>query len=682
MRSMKHVAPPAAAETFASILERRLSRRDALAAGLTATVSVGIAGALPVASATAKPAGRAAALPRLEPSTRDALLLAPGYRYDVVAGWGDPITTRSTGFAADSRRTLAWLDSRAAERQAASFGENCDAIAYFPTSGQSSARGVLCVNHEYVVAELAFAGLPADAKTRARERRRWIEAHPQAVAWMQAAHGVSVIEVERGLRGWRTRPGGRLARRITANTPCGIMGPARGADLMRTVADPSGTRALGTFANCAGGKTPWGTYLTAEENIQDYFGGAEALAAAGIDEATRAAHARWPLLRHSAYGWEWVDPRFDLLREPREPLRHGWIVEIDPRDPAAPPRKRTALGRFCHEGANTIVARDGRVVAYMGDDAKFEHVYKFVTRGRFDPANPGANRDLLDEGTLYAARFDASGRGRWLPLVHDENGPLNTAAGFRSQADVVIKCRAAASLLGATPMDRPEDVEPSPLTGRVYVALTKNGDREPGARGFMYGREVDFDPNPANPRPDNDFGHIVEMIEDGDDATGETFSWNVFLLAGDPRVPGGRFLTQPEDIAAGRLARGDTYYAGFPDRSQVSPLACPDNLGFDPQGRLWIVTDAEAGLVANNGCYVVPTQGPDRGLLRQIASGPVGSEVCGCEFTPDGRTLFLAIQHPGEGGVVERPVSHWPDGGSRQPRSAVVAVTREDGQPL
>jgi secreted PhoX family phosphatase len=493
---------------------------------------------------------------------------------------------------------------------------------------------------------------------------------------------VSVLEVRRGMRGWRVVQSAPATRRVTANTPIEISGPARGAPLMQTAADPGGTRALGTFANCAGGKTPWGTYLTAEENIQDYFGGARTWAgSADADEATKRAYRRWPLRERSAYGWDTVDPRFDVRREPREALRHGWIVEIDPQDPTAAPRKRTALGRFCHEGANTILTKDGRVAAYMGDDARFEYVYKFVTRDRFDPKDRAANRDLLDHGTLHVARFDADGRGEWLPLVHDERGPLNSAAGFASQAEVVIRCREAADVLGATPMDRPEDVEPSPVTGRVYMALTKNDSRAPERREFM-GRNIDLGPNAANPRPKNDFGHIVELIEDGDDAASSRFAWNVFLLAGDPRNGAARFLTRAEDLTAGQLAREDVYYAGYADRGAVSPIACPDNLGFDPSGRLWVVTDADTALIGNNGCFVVPTTGPDRGRLTQVLSAPVGAEVCGCEFTPDGKTLFLSIQHPGEGGTVDAPASHWPDGGGLPARSAVIAVSREDGAPL
>ncbi|MEY2625665.1 MAG: hypothetical protein RL412_1440 [Pseudomonadota bacterium] len=656
---------------FGELLARRLSRRDFVATG---SVAAAVAGALPaVASASNSSLSHQRVFKSVGPTREDRVLLSPGLRHDVLIGWGDPLFKDDPGLTSRDIRSIDWLDARAAAKQEKRFGTNNDALAFF-VSPKKRSSGVLCVNHEYVVPELSFAGFSKD-------REAWVRAHPEAVAWMQAAHGVSVLDLERGLRGWRVVRGGPSTRRITANTPMQIMGPARGDTLLQTNADPSGTTVLGTFANCAGGKTPWGTYLTAEENIQDYFGGARSWAESSADDATKLAYRRWPLRERSAFGWDLIDKRFDVRREPREALRHGWIVEIDPLDPSSIPKKRTALGRFCHEGANTILTADGRVAAYMGDDTKFEYVYKFVTRDRFNPKDRAANLDLLDHGTLYVARFDAEGRGEWLPLVHDENGLLNSRNGFRSQAEVVIKCRAAADILGATPMDRPEDVEPSPITGRVYMALTKNGDRAI-RRGDFMGREINLGPNFANPRPQNDFGHIVELIEDNDDASSKRFSWNVFLLAGDPRNASAKFLTQAEQVLPGRLAREDVFYGGFTDRSQVSPIACPDNLGFDPTGRLWIVTDADEELIGNNGCFVVPTSGPDRGLLKQIMSAPVGAEVCGCEFTPDGTTLFLSIQHPGEGGTVDNPVSHWPDGQELPARSAVIAISRDDGSPL
>jgi len=381
---------------------------------------------------------------------------------------------------------------------------------------------------------------------------------------------------------------------------------------------------------------------------------------------------------HSLYGWENVHARFDLAQEPREPFRFGWIVEIDPRDPTRRPVKRTALGRFAHEGATPVVAHDGRVAVYMGDDDRFEYIYKFVSRNRFDPKNSQANWGLLDSGTLYVARFDASGRGQWLPLVYDPKGPLNKDAGFHDQAEVLIKARAAAHILGATPMDRPEDIEVHPHTGRIYVACTRNDSRTSEAAVRTYaGRDVDYAPNAANPRSKNQYGHIIEIREEGDDHTALEFSWEVFILAGDPKR--GRLITNLEDLQPAKLSSEDTYFGGYANASELSAIGSPDNLGFDQAGNLWIVTDGAQVLGMNDGCWVCPTTGPERGKLQQFMSGPIGAEICGVQFTPDNETLFFSIQHPGENGSVEEPKSHWPDGGTSQPRASVIAVRREGG---
>ncbi|HEY5809265.1 MAG TPA: PhoX family phosphatase, partial [Povalibacter sp.] len=471
----------------------------------------------------------------------------------------------------------------------------------------------------------------------------------------------------------------RFNRRITANTAIDVGGPARGSALMCTKADPTGTRVIGTFSGCAGGETPWSTYLTAEENIQDFFANMAALkTSAGADSFVVDAHRRWRMWgKDSPNAWEVTDARFDLTQEPHEPFRFGWIVEIDPHDPQRTPVKRTALGRFAHEGASPVIAKDGRIAVYMGDDDKFEHVYKFVSSGKFDPKHPGANRDLLDSGTLYVARFDANGSGRWLPLVHDPKGPLNATAGFRDQGDVLVKTRAAATVLGATPMDRPEDVEANPITGRIYISCTYNELRSPEAKATTYaGRELNSGPDAANPRGGNRWGHIIEIHEHGDDHTGLEFDWEVFLLAGDPR--GGKLITDVKELRPG-MDPNSTYFAGYANAADLSPIGAPDNIGFDPDGNLWIVTDGAQPGKTNNGCYVCPTAGPDRGKLQQFMSGPVGAEICGCQFSRDGKTLFLSIQHPGEGGSVASPISHWPDGPGTQPRATVIAVRKVDG---
>jgi uncharacterized protein len=661
--------------SFEAVLKARLSRRSVVT-GAAATVGLAACAHVPTdrAGSTAPPS-----FTSVPPQNNDAFVVADGYRHNLVARWGDSIVTGTPDF--DTRRMASsdWLDAGAAAAQERQFGTNADAVGYFQQVAGRAARGLVCVNHEYVNGELLWpghrgAGMPLEP------RIAWMNKHPNAVAFMQAAHGVSVTQLFRDSSGWTRDLSARENRRITARTPMDIHGPARGHALMRTNADPTGTRVLGTFANCSAGKTPWGTYLTSEENVDDYFGGGKTLRDTSKNAALHDAYRRFPLRENSFYGWDHQDPRFDARAEPHEALRFGWMVEIDPHDPRSIPRKRTALGRFQHEGANTLVGKTGHVAAYMGDDEKFEYIYKFVTRDRFDAKNPAANRDLLDHGTLYCARFDADGTGEWMPLVHDENGPLNSRAGFADQGDVVIKVRAAADLLGATPMDRPEDVEPSPVTGRIYIPCTKSEDRGVAKTDEWFGRTTPTAVNAANPRPDNRSGHIIEMTEAGDDATATRFEWNVFMLAGDPAA--GRYIVDARDIAAGALTPSDTYFAGYPNRAEQTTIHCPDNLGIDPQGRLWIVTDTDDRSRPNNGCFVVPTSGPQRGLLKQLASGPNGCEVCGCEFTPDGRTLFLTIQHPGEGGTLDKPRSHWPDGNGLPARAALLAVEREDGGPV
>jgi secreted PhoX family phosphatase len=465
-----------------------------------------------------------------------------------------------------------------------------------------------------------------------------------------AAVGFSIVEIAKEGNTWRVVQDSRYNRRISTNAPMRISGPAAGHPRMRTSADPSGTKSLGTFNNCAGGTTPWHTMLTAEENIQNYFSGDP------TKGPEAGARKRFNMSGKGRYAdWGRYFDRFNLDKEPNEPNRFGWIVEIDPYDPNHTSVKRTALGRCAHECATHAVSHDGRVAIYSGDDARMEYVYKFVTEGRFNPANREANRDLLDRGTLYAARFESNGKMRWLPLVQGQ-GRLTAENGFNSQADVLIETRRAAELAGATPMDRPEDVEAHPATGRVYVVMTFNESRKPDQI------------NPANPRADNKFGHIIEIVPPlagGKPDHGATeCDWGFFLLGGDPANP----------------AHAARYGAPVTANGWV---AAPDNLAFDPKGRIWISTDGQDDAAGfNDSLYAAPTSGPNRGATRCFFNGPRGSEVCGPEFTPDGRTLFLAIQHPGDekGSTFDKPSTRWPDfRGDMPPRSAVVAITKSDG---
>jgi uncharacterized protein len=647
--------------TLQALLARRLNRRRLLEGGAR-LAALGVA-ARSVYGQTGEASGLS--FPRVQPSKADAVIVPVGYRADVVLRWGDALFADGAAFDSAAVAQGALLRPEAAAAQARQFGYNCDGIGLFALGAD---RQLLCVNHEYPTPALKFPGW-----VEAREARAvgpFVRERPSVVAYMQAAVGLSVVELVRGPK-WGYVRDSRYNRRITAHTAMEIAGPARGHALL----NPRGERvplAFGTLGNCAAGTTPWRTYVTAEENVDDYFGNG---GAATLDAVTELAHRRFGLrVRDSAHRWEYADSRFDVAANPAELLKFGWIVELDPFDPASRPKKRTALGRFKHESATTVLAADGRAVVYMGDDQQFEYFYKFVSRGRFDPTRPDTNRDLLDEGTLYVARLDDDGRGEWLPLVHGEHPELTTERGFASQGDVVLRCREAADRLGATPLDRPEDVAVNPRTGHVYLSCTENLGRDEG-EAVVAGRTLDTRTDRASPRAPNPAGHIVEFIERGSDAAATSFRWEIFLLAGAP--------SRQELVAAlpaehsGSLAANVTYFGGATNVDELSAFANPDNLGFDSDGNLWIVTDGNQPGGNNDGCFACPTEGPERGQVRQFMSGPIGAEVCGCEFTAEGSTLFLTLQHPGEAGSATNPQSHWPDGGDAAPRPSVVAVEPE-----
>lgn len=561
-------------------------------------------------------------------SSRDGLRVPPGYVASVIAPWGDPVGVPG--------RLPAWKPdgSNSAADQEVQLGMHHDGIHYFPLQG--SERGLLAMNHEYVDDGLLH---PDGIKTWSAEK----------VRKAQAAHGVAVVEVERRRDGWQVVAPSRYARRFTAYTPFAVGGPAAGHPLMRTAADPEGRTVLGTLNNCASGMTPWGTYLSGEENWAGYFDGGDNLT---------ADQQRWGLRKAGWARWAEHDARFDTRRHPNEFHRFGWVVEIDPLDPTSTPVKRTALGRAAHEGAWVAVTKDGRAVVYSGEDARFEYIYKFVSRDRIQPGGAKANATLLDHGTLYVARFDADGTGRWLPMVHGQ-GPLTPANGFADPAEVLIKTRQAADRLGATKMDRPEWLAIDPTSGWVYCTLTNNSARgQPGQPG----------PDAANPRANNVFGQIIRWKEDGD-FDGATFAWNHLLLAGDP--------AQARPEAKGNV-RGDIF-------------ACPDGLAFDARGVLWIQTDAHAtqmykGEFANVGSNQMLACDPATGEVRRFLTGPVNCEITGCTLTPDGRTMFVNIQHPGETpsdrSDPEEPTkfSAWPNlPPNSRPRSATVVIRKADG---
>jgi len=612
------------------------ARRVWLQGGLGAALAAALA---PMAGALSGCASAAVAGPKLgfksiSPSTADAIVVPEGYVAEAIAPWGDPVGLPGAmpAFRPDAGNSAA--------EQALQLGMHHDGIHFYPL-GDDGRRGLLAMNHEYIDDGLLHSdGL----KTWPAEKTRK----------GQAAHGVSVIEVALQDGRWQVVRPSRFARRFTATTPFAVSGPAAGHPMLKTAADPAGRTVLGTLNNCASGTTPWGTYLSGEENFAGYFDG---------PEQPDAHQKRWGLRKATWYRWHEHDERFDAKKHPNEFNRFGWIVEIDPMDPTSTPVKRTALGRAAHEGATVAVTRDGRAVVYSGEDARFEYIYKFVSRDRIAPAGNGltaaqANRTLLDHGTLYVARFDADGSGRWLPLVQG-SGPLSAANGFADQGEVVVKARQASDALGATKMDRPEWVAVDAKTREVFCALTNNS-----ARGQSGQPGVDA----ANPRANNVMGQIIRWVDDGD-FDGTTLRWNHLLLAGDPAN------ARPE--AQGNL-RGDLF-------------ACPDGLTVDARGVLWIQTDVgptamNKGEMVRIGNNQMLACDPATGEVRRFLTGPVGCEITGCTLTPDGRTMFVNVQHPGESpGERSDPAaptrfSNWPDGpGAGRPRSATVVIRRRDG---
>lgn len=527
------------------------------------------------------------------------LHIVDGYNAQTLIRWGDKIGSNAPDWNPHKQT---------AKAQSQQFGYNNDFCAFFPLpkGSENSDHGILCINHEYPTSGLMHPDKP----------NRKIE--------MEAV-GCSVFEVEKTDGEWVV--GTNYNRRITArSTLMEVTGDAAGHPRLQTNADPTGTNVIGTLNNCAGGKTPWGTYLTCEENIDDFF--------AGKNENDTRNNKRMGIGSSSQHKWETVDDRFDLSIEPNEPNRFGWVVEIDPYAPNSMPKKRTSLGRFKHEGATCVLAPDNHVVVYLGDDERFEYLYKFITHDVYDPANP--NPDLLDEGTLYVAQFSEE-KLRWIPLQYGA-APLNETNGFASQADVVIEARTAAELMGATPMDRPEDVQTNPHTGKVYVALTNNIKR--------------VMTNDANPRSINLNGHILELSPPSKngkpDHAALTYNWEIFLLAGD---------------------------------GNAAELSCPDNVAFDKAGNLWITSDGNYKTTGRaDGIFACATEGENKAKVKRFLKSPVGSEVCGPEFTPDGKTLFCCIQHPGEGSSFANPSTRWPDfDENTPPRPSVVAITKKDG---
>jgi len=579
----------------------------------------------------------------------DMVSVPVGYSARVFVAWGDALS-HGTNWDPATEMTEA--------QQLGSYGAHTDGMHFFPFPAEparaGNMHGLLVSNSEYNDPGLVHATPSYSSDEMTAER----------VDTQLAAHGVNVVEALRPARkgDWKIKRPSRLARRITGKTPMTLSGPAAGHAMLQTPADPSGMRVLGTLNNCANGYTPWGTYLTCEENFNGYFGTTDAA-------FVQTPHEKRYGVSKGGFGYRWheADPRFDLRaggQVSNEPNRFGWVVEIDPFDPKSTPVKRTALGRFKHEGAWVVVDDNDNLAVYMGDDERFEYVYKFVSARPFDKhcgqrRMKARHRDMLDHGTLYAARFNADGSGEWLALVHGENG-LTAANGFADQGEVLIRARAAADLLGATKMDRPEWGAVHPHSREVYMTMTNNTARSAA--------QIDA----ANPRAKNTHGHIIRWREAGNRVTATAFEWDLFVQAGDS--------SDANPDLQGNI-NGDDY-------------GSPDGLWFDRDGRLWIQTDqagTATGAYANIGGNVMLCADVASGETRRFLTAPPNAEVTGVTSTPDGKSMFVGIQHPGEdwtAGFTEN--SSWPDNGANgpttasasgpaKPRSAVVVITKNDG---
>lgn len=561
-------------------------------------------------------------------------LVAPDHEASVLIRWGDPIFEDAAEFDPYNQ------SAHAQEQQ---FGFNNDFIGYWPLGEQQNGekRALLCINHEYPATRMMFPNIKADYPEQLAAEYVEIE---------KAATGCSIIEIEKVGGTWRVNRSSIYNRRIsTRSTEFTLSGPAAGHKRLKTSADSTGTNVIGTMNNCAGGMTPWGTYLSCEENINSHFSGQLEEGHPETENYQRYA------IPAGYFQWGKHDARFDVSKEPNEPNRFGWVVEINPLDPHSTPKKRTALGRFKHEGAENVIAPDGRLVVYMGDDQRFDYLYKFVTRDKVNLEDLSANQDLLDHGTLYVAKFADNGHVLWMALEHGK-GPLNADNGFYSQADVLIETRRAADLLDATPMDRPEDVVPNAKTGKIYVMLTNNTRRTADKT------------DAANPRGPNTFGHIIEISEPDKNFASTQSRWDFLIKAGDPDKP---------EVEA--LWHRETSKDGW--------LASPDNGVFDPDHRLWVSTDQgdKSRLSGtNDGLWALETEGALRGKGKMFFRCPDGAELCGPVFSQTGESLFVAVQHPGEDDEMttnfDAPLTRWPDFQENMPpRPSIVLIQRKGG---
>ena len=601
---------------FDRVVESAISRR-----GFLSVLAVGTATFLTGTSALTGRADAAAdrfGFAQVAANGNDDITVPEGFTSSPVVNWGDPLWSNAPEFD--------WSVRGTAEQQKMAFGDNNDGMSVMSIGDKT----VLVINQEYTNRDIANA-----------HRESKLPETDDDVLKGMLAHGVTVVEIAEVDDGtWGVVKDSPLNRRITPQTEMEITGPAAGHDLLKTAADATGTKSLGTWNNCANGETPWGTYLACEENFNGYFRSADK------EMEVPAALKRYGVgVDDWGYSWAQIDDRFDISKTPNEPNRAGYVVEIDPADPTSTPKKRTALGRFKHENADVVVNKDGRVVVYMGDDERGEFLYRYVSNGVYSAG--GSTDDLLVDGTLYAAVFSDDGRGKWAELSEEATG--------MTKAEIAVHSRMAGSKVGATTMDRPEWVTSNPNKAEVYVALTNNKNR-----GIKPNKGGDATPvGGPNPREGNKYGQIVRWMPDGEDHAAEGFDWNIFVLAGNPAVH------SDANAGSSNVNAGNMFNS-------------PDGIAFDSKGILWIQTDGNYSNeddFAGQGNNQMLAADTETGEIRRFLVGPISCEVTGLSFSPDRKTMFVGVQHPGEKG---KP-SHWPYGGDTVPRSGVVAVKREDG---
>ena len=550
------------------------------------------------------------------PAYADNTIHVPeGYEWDILVRWGDPLFSDAPEFDHASGGAEVGSDRI--------FGENTDGMELFVVKG----RQLIAVNHEY-----------ANRKTNLPNAEDGVPTNISDVKKLQNLQGVSVIEVAVMDGKWQVVQDSPYNRRITHNTPMRLAGIAAGSDLLKTEAGKTGTTALGTLNNCGAGITPWGTYLTCEENFNGYFGSTDKDAELPDDfKRYGIGHDDW------GYNYYSYDDRFDISKNPHEPRRAGYIVEIDPSDPESVPVKRTSLGRFKHENAALALAYDGRVVVYMGDDERGEYLYKYVSNGFYAP---GMNADsLLDDGNIFVARFNHDGSGEWVELTSELTG--------MTDAEIRIFTRMAASKASATTMDRPEWVAVNPHAVEAYCCLTNNKNR--GIKPNKGGDDTSV--NGPNPRAENKYGQIVRWWPDNDDHGDTAFTWDLYVMAGNPEVH-------------------DDANAGSENVNSGNLFNSPDGMKFDSAGLLWIQTD---GNDSNQGDFIgmgnnqMLVGDPVTGRIERFLTGPNGCEVTGIAWSADRTAMFVGIQHP------DAP---FPDGDGKLPRSSIVVVWRKDGRVI